>query len=110
MQIALAGVAVCVFALLGADQAAAAAWGGAVCLMPTAVFAWAAERERQAGRVLAYGLGRSLATVALMAAAFAWARPAPLGFFATLGLVHLAYVAAPLAQTLARQRRSRRRG
>lgn len=106
MQIGMAGVAVCLFALLlGAEQAAAAAWGGAVCVVPTALFAWAAEREPKAGRVLAYGLGRSLATVALMAVAFAWARPAPLGFFATLGAVHLAYVAAPLGQTLARRRR-----
>ncbi|MCY3793000.1 MAG: ATP synthase subunit I [Gammaproteobacteria bacterium] len=105
MQIGMAGVAVCLFALLGAEQAAAAAWGGAVSVVPTALFAWAAERERKAGRVLAYGLGRSLATVALMAAAFAWAKPAPLGFFVTLGTVHLAYVAAPLRQTLARRRR-----
>ena len=105
MQIGMAGVAVCLFALLGAEQAVAAAWGGAVCVVPTALFAWAAEREPKAGRVLAYGLGRSLATVALMAAAFAWVRPAPLGFFATLGAVHLAYVAAPLGQTLARRRR-----
>ena len=105
MQIGMAGVAVCLFGLLGAEQAAAAAWGGAVSVVPTALFAWAAERERKAGRVLAYGLGRSLATVALMAAAFAWAKPAPLGFFVTLGAVHLAYVAAPLRQTLARRRR-----
>ncbi len=104
MQIVMAGVAVCLFALLGAEQAAAAVWGGAVCVVPTALFAWAAERERRAGRVLAYGLGRSLATVALMALALAWAKPAPLGFFATLGAVHLAYVVAPLGQTLMRRR------
>ena len=104
MQIVMAGVAVCLFALLSAEQAAAAAWGGAVCVVPTAAFAWAAERTRKAGRVLGYGLARSLATVALMAVAFAWARPAPLGFFATLGAVHLAYVAVPLGQTLIRRR------
>lgn len=109
MQIVMAGLAVCFFALLGAEQAAAAAWGSAVCVVPTAGFAWAAERERKAGRVLGYGVARSLAAVALMAVAFAWARPAPLGFFATLGVVHLAYVAAPLGQTLVRQRRTRRR-
>ena len=107
MQIVMAGVAVCLFALLAAEQAAAAALGGAACVVPTALFAWAAERERKAGRVLAYGLGRSMATVALMALALAWARPEPLGFFATLGGVHLAYVVAPWGETLIRRRRRR---
>ena len=102
----MAAAAVCLFALLGAEQAAAAAWGGMACVVPTALFAWAADRERRAGRVLTYGLARSLATLALMALALAWAKPAPLGFLATLGWGHLAYVAAPLGQSLVRQRRS----
>jgi len=109
MQMVMAAVAVCLFALLGAEQAAAAAWGGLACIVPTALFARAVARERRAGRVLAYSLARSLATLALMAVALAWARPAPLGFLATLGWVHLAYVAVPLGQSLVRQRRSRSR-
>ncbi len=109
MQIVMAAMAVCLFALLGAEQAAAAAWGGAVSVVPTALFAWKADRERRAGRVLAYGLARTLATLGLMAVALAWAKPAPLGFLATLGWVHLAYIAVPLGQSLVRQRRSRSR-
>ncbi|MCY4342301.1 MAG: ATP synthase subunit I [Gammaproteobacteria bacterium] len=109
MQMVMVAVAVCFFALLGAEQAAAAAWGGMVSVVPTALFAWATDRERREGQFLAYGLARTLATLALMAVALAWARPAPFGFFAALGWVQLAYVVVPSGRSLVRQRRSRSR-
>jgi len=102
----MTALAACLFWLLAAEQAAAAALGGAVCIVPTALFVLFAERERDPGRVLAYGLMRSLATLGLIALSLAWAEPAPLGFFAALGGVHLAYVAAPVGERLIRRRRS----
>ena len=96
VQMVMAGVVVCLMAWVGADQAVAAALGAGVCIGPTALFAWVVPRNWAAGRVLLYGVARSLATVALMALAFALVRPAPLGFFVALGVVHLAYVAVPL--------------
>lgn len=92
----MAGLVVCLMAVLGAAQAVAAALGAGVCIGPTALFAWAAQRTGVAGRVLLYGVVRTLAVVALMALVLALAKPAPLGFFAALGVVHLAYVAVPM--------------
>ncbi len=92
----MAGLVVCLMGVVGAEQAVAAALGAGVCVGPTALFAWAAQRTWVAGRVLLYGVARTLAAVVLMALALALAKPAPLGFFAALGVVHLAYVAVPL--------------
>ena len=95
-QIAIAVVLVCLMALLAAAQAAAAALGAAVCIAPTAFFARAAGRGRGGGRLLAYGLAKSLAIVGLMALCFVALRPEPLGFVGAVAAVHLAYVVAPL--------------
>lgn len=95
-QVAIAGVVVCLMALLSAEQAVAALLGAAVCVLPTALFARAAGSRRGARRLLAYGVARSAATIALMALCVAGFNPPPLGFLAALGAVHLAYAIVPL--------------
>ncbi len=99
----MAGVVVCLMALVAVEQAAAAALGAAVCVVPTALFARAAASgqnaagQRQGRRLLLYGVARSIATVLLMAVALAMVGPEPLGFFVALAAVHAAYVVTPLA-------------
>lgn len=104
-QVAIAGVVVCLMALLAVEQAAAALLGAAVCVLPTALFAAAAGSRRGARRLLAYGVARSAATVALAALCVAGFSPAPLGFLSALGAVHLAYVVVPLMGGEARRGR-----
>ena len=95
-QVVIAGVVVCLMALLAVEQAAAALSGAAVCVLPTALFAGAAGSRRGARRLVAYGVARSAATIALAALCIAELSPAPLGFLSALGAVHLAYVVVPL--------------
>ena len=97
-QVAIAGALVCLLALLAAQQAAAAALGAAACILPTALFARAATNQRSGGRLLAYGLAKSIAILGLMALCFVLARPEPLGFIAAVVAVHLAYVVTPLVK------------
>ena len=90
-----AGIAVVVAACVaptGLDQSIAALLAGLVCVAPNAYFAWRAGVERSPARLLAQGVGRQWATVALMAIVVAVARPAPLGFFAAFIAAQLMYV------------------
>ena len=104
-QVAIAGVVVCLMALLSVEQAVAALWGAAVCVLPTALFARAAGSRRGARRLLAYGVAKSAVTMALMALCVAGLRPPPLGFFAALAAVHLAYAIVPLMNAAPRRSR-----
>lgn len=91
-QGAVALVMAVALAPLGRAQSLAALIAGLVVLVPNAYFAWRAGVEPSPTRLLAHGVGRSVATLVLMAAAFAVTRPAPLGFFAALIVMQLMYL------------------
>ena len=82
--------------LLAVEQAIAALLGSLVCIVPTAGFAVCATRWHKPGPIVLAGALKPVTIVGLMVAAFVLAKPPPLGFFAGLGAVHLAYLAAPL--------------
>jgi F0F1-type ATP synthase assembly protein I len=81
--------------LIDNAQAWAALLAGAVCVPPAAYFAWRAQNERTPGRLLGQGMTKFVWTLALMALVFAWAQPAPLGFFLALVLMQTMYVVGP---------------
>lgn len=78
------------------EETWAALLAGAVSVVPNALYAWQSERERSPGRLVAFGLLRFLLTLALLGAAIALLRPAPLGFFGAFVLGQLAFFVAPL--------------
>lgn len=85
------------FALVDNSQAQAAVLAGMVYVLPGGYFAWRATVERSPGRLLGHGIMKTVVTVSLMAAALAMFRPAPLGFFVTMGLMQAMYVVGPMA-------------
>jgi F0F1-type ATP synthase assembly protein I len=91
-QACIAVAVAAVVAPIGLDQSIAALQAGLVCAAPNVYFAWRAGVERSPARLLAQGVGKQWTTIALMAAVFAMARPAPLGFFAAFIAVQLMYV------------------
>ena len=96
VQLAAALAAVVVLSLVALEQAAAALLGSLVCIVPTACFAVCATQWRKPGPIVLAGLLKPMTIVGLMVAAFVLAKPPPLGFFAGLVVVHLAYLVAPL--------------
>lgn len=96
--VALQGLLTLLAAAVGAvvdpAQGKAALLAGAAVLGPTAWYARQTGRQRSPGRLLGQGVARMLATVALMAAVIVAFEPAAAGFFATLILLQLAYLAA----------------
>lgn len=96
LQLVTSLVAAAGFALFDTSQAIAALIAGAVCILPAGWFAWVVTNERSPYRLLAQGLLKFVATVVLMGLAFAWWRPAALGFFSVFALMQLMYVVAPL--------------
>ena len=73
----------------------AALLGSLVCIVPTAGFAVCATRCRMPGPIVLAGALKPVTIIGLMVAAFVIAKPPPLGFFAGLGAVHLAYLVVP---------------
>jgi len=96
LQAFAAIAAAAVMALISAEQAVAALLAGAVGVIPSGFLAWRVQVERSPGRLLGQGVVKFVLTVVLMAMAFAWLKPASLGFFATLVLMQLMYVVGAL--------------
>lgn len=84
--------------LLAVEQAIGALLGSLVCIVPTAGFAVCATRWRKPVPIVLAGALKPVTIVGLMVAAFELAKPPPLGFFAGVAAVHLAYLAAPLLE------------
>ena len=104
VQLAATLAVVLVLSLVAVEQAMGALLGSLVCIVPTAGFAVCATRWRKAGPIVLAGALKPMTIVGLMVAAFVIAKPPPLGFFAGLAAMHLAYLAAPFLD------RSGRRG
>ena len=108
MQLAAALAAAFILLLVAVEQAVAAVLGSLVCIVPTAAFAVCATRWRRPGPIVLAGALKPFTMVGLMLAAFVVAKPPPLGFFAGLAAVHLAYLAAPFLERNGGRDKSRR--
>lgn len=75
----------------GSDAVGALA-AGVACIVPNGYFAWRANRERSARRLLGAGVAKLVGTVVLMAVAFATLGPSPAGFFGTFVALQIAHV------------------
>ena len=94
LQVAAACIAALALLWWSASEAVAALTAGVVCVLPNGYFAWQANRERSATRLLAAGAMRFVGTVMLMVVAFATIEPAPLGFFGTFIVLQVVHVVA----------------
>lgn len=82
----------------GFEQTVAVLAAGAASVAPAAFYAWRALVERSATRFLLQGVLKFGLTILLVAASIILIRPAALGFFGTLILLQVMYVAAPLTE------------
>ncbi|HTO58620.1 MAG TPA: ATP synthase subunit I [Pseudomonadales bacterium] len=90
------------FLLFSRAHALSCALAGAVMLVPNMYFAWrvavdvpAGQESSAARRLLGSGIAKSLATIGLLIAVFAYFRPQPLAFFATMIVLQGVYWFAP---------------
>ena len=106
LQVA-AVVAVCLLMLFsGLPQAASALLGGAVIVLPNALFAFGVARRlsldgddarlREARRLVSHGTFKWVLSAVLMAVAVAVVTLEPLGFFAALTVAVVTQMIAPL--------------
>lgn len=103
VQGVLAAMLTTMFLLLGRAHAVSALMAGVVVIAPGVVFAWRVVRTSAlpgqelsaARRLMASGVVKSLATVVLLIVAFAWFRPEPLAFFATMIALQAVYWLVP---------------
>lgn len=72
---------------------------GIATVVPAALYAWRASVERSASRFLLQGVLKFALTIALVATSIIVLKPAAAGFFGTLILLQVMYVAAPLSET-----------
>ncbi len=106
LQVAAVG-AVCLLMLFGGlPQAGSALLGGAVIVLPNALFALGAARRlsldggdtplREARRLVGHATGKLVLSAVLMAVALSLATVEPMGFFAALIVAIVVQVIAPL--------------
>ncbi len=110
LQVAAVG-AVCLLMLFSGfrqagPQAGSALLGGAVIVLPNALFAFGVARRlsldggdallREARRLVGHATGKLMLSAVLMAVALSLATVEPLGFFAALTVVIVVQVIAPL--------------
>ncbi len=82
----------------GFEQTVSVLAAGMASVIPAGLYAWRASVERSATKFLLQGVVKFALTILLMAACIILLRPAAAGFFGTLILLQVMYVAAPLAQ------------
>ena len=104
VQGVLAVLLATMFLLWGRAQAMAGLLASVVVIAPNLGFAWrvsatnvpAGQELDAARRLLGSGIARLMLTFGLLVVAFAWFRPEPVGFFATMIALQAVYAFAPL--------------
>ena len=104
VQGVLAVLLATMFLLLGRTQAMSGLLAGVVVIAPNLGFAWrvsaanvpAGQELDAARRLLGSGIAKLMLTFGLLVVAFAWFRPEPVAFFATMIALQAVYVLAPL--------------
>ncbi len=95
--VAMLAVAAVLFSLSFSGEASAALAAGLASAIPAGLYAWRASVERSATSFLLQGVVKFVLTLVLVAACIIVLQPAAAGFFGTLVLMQLMYVAVPLA-------------
>jgi F0F1-type ATP synthase assembly protein I len=103
-QCALATLLATMFLLLGRPQAVSALLAGVVVIAPSIGFARrvaatnvpAGQELDAARRLLGSGIAKLILTFGLLVVAFAWFRPEPVAFFATMIALQAVYWLAPV--------------
>ena len=111
LQVAAVGAVCLLMLFIGFRQAGSALLGGAVIVLPNALFAFGAARRlsfdggyarlrearlREARRLVGHATGKLMLSAVLMAVALSLATVEPLGFFAALTVAIVVQVIAPL--------------
>ena len=111
LQVAAVGAVGLLMLFSGFRQAGWAVFGGAVIVLPNALFAFGAARRlsldggyarlreaplREARRLVGHATGKLMLSAVLMAVALSLATVEPLGFFAALTVAIVVQVIAPL--------------
>jgi F0F1-type ATP synthase assembly protein I len=104
VQAVTAAILAMMFLMLGGRHAVASTLAGVVVLIPSGWFAWRvvasngddASTVDVARRLLANGVVKLLLTVGLLVVTFAWFRPEPVAFFATLIALQAVHWCTPL--------------
>jgi len=101
LQVATALIVAAGMLLWNMPDAVGALAAGVVCVIPNGYFAWRANLERSASRLLGAGAAKFVGTVVLMAVAFATIKPSPLGFFGTFVALQIVHVVGGARMTAA---------
>ncbi len=104
VQGVLAVLLATIFLLFGRAQAISGLMAGVVVIVPSLGFAWrvsatnapAGQELDAARRLLGSGIAKLVLTFGLLVVAFAWFRPEPLAFFATMIALQAVYWMAPV--------------
>jgi F0F1-type ATP synthase assembly protein I len=104
VQGVLAVLLATMFLLLGRAQAISGLLAGVVVIAPSVGFAWrvtttnapAGQELDAARRLLGSGIAKLILTFGLLIVAFAWFRPEPVAFFATMIALQAVYWLAPV--------------
>jgi F0F1-type ATP synthase assembly protein I len=81
---------------MGLGQTVSVLAAGMASAIPAGLYAWRASVERSATSFLLQGVVKFALTLVLIAACIIVLKPAAAGFFGTLILMQVMYVAAPL--------------
>ena len=104
VQGVLAVLLATLFVSLGRAQALSSVLAGVVVIAPNLGFAWRVSATHAppgqeldaARRLLGSGVARLMLTFGLLVVAFAWFRPEPVAFFATMIALQVVYAMAPV--------------
>jgi F0F1-type ATP synthase assembly protein I len=106
VQVGVTAALAMMFLVIGQAQAAASLFAGVVVIVPSSYFAWRVvatdgargDELNAARRLLGSGVAKLVMTFGLLVVAFAWFRPAPVAFFATMIVLLAVYGLAPILE------------
>lgn len=106
VQVGATAALAMMFLVIGQAHAVASLIAGVVVIVPGSYFAWRVvamdaargDELNAARRLLGGGVAKLVMTFALLVVTFAWFRPAPLAFFATMIALQAVYWLAPILE------------
>ena len=106
VQVGVTAALAMMFLVISQAQAVASLIAGVVVIVPGSYFAWRVvamdgahgDELNTARRLLGSGVAKLVMTFGLLVVAFAWFRPAPVAFFATMIVLLAVYGLAPILE------------
>ena len=93
VQAFLGGLCSLVFFVVGPQQGLSAVAAVGASVIPAGYYAWLQQRTFNAARLVAHGVLKTVFTMTLVALSIVVLEVHPLGFFVTLGVMQLGYLA-----------------